>query len=77
MKLEAKARLQSLVGILAGVVNTTDRPPSTYLDEAEMDHQLPDQSAAPGPSPMGISSLRAGERLLKTGPLRAMPDLQG
>lgn len=45
MKLEAKARLQSLVGMLAGVVNLIDRPPSTYMDEAEMDHTLPDQSA--------------------------------
>jgi hypothetical protein len=45
MKLEAKARLQSLVGLLAGVINTVDRPPSTYMDEAEMDHSLNDQSA--------------------------------
>jgi len=41
MKLQAKARLSSLISILASVVNTTDRPPSTYMDEAEADHQLP------------------------------------
>ena len=72
MKVEAKARLQSLVSLLASVVNTVDRAPSTYMDEAEMDHTLPDASAAPGPNTMGMG-LGAADRLLKT----AMPDLGG
>ena len=71
MRIEARARLKSLVGF-TNVINTKDRPPSTYMDEAEMDNSLPDGSAAPGPIGMGIG-LGANERLLKT----AMPDLQG
>lgn len=38
MKLEARTRL-----LQAGVINTLDRAPSTYMDEAEMDHALPHQ----------------------------------
>lgn len=70
MKLQARARLK------ADEVNTKDRPPSTYVDEAEMDHQMPDGSADAGPIGMGIG-LGAGHRLLSTGPMFGGPDLEG
>jgi len=69
MKLQARSRLK------ADEVNTKDRPPSTYLDEAEMDHAMPDGSAAPGPIGMGVG-LGAAQRLLSTSPMFGSPGME-